>query len=312
MPSLPHRATGNWGFDAQYPGMPPDGKEVHLMDEEEYWDPKEQMFFCLAKVGKDDVRIYSKRPMAEIDEDFGEILSRDRNRVYIGKRKYEKMDVEDPVVPTVQIDGTEEKKRLITHPYEETEPFPTNNLELNEIEQLEVDEDEHWLKNKNREGRPSKYKNTLDEFIKRQDGPPTPNETMNGFPGGGIRVSGYGADKVMQNPDTGEWHQWHNGKLNKESLEQQEQKLVETREFKAKRIKATPGQMARGVAQAARQTIAGGFAASSVATARYQACLGCEHFDRSSSRCTLCGCFMRAKVKVALATCPGFPSKWPA
>jgi recombinational DNA repair protein RecR len=67
-----------------------------------------------------------------------------------------------------------------------------------------------------------------------------------------------------------------------------------------RRIKATPQQMAKGVVQAAAQAIEGGFVDPAE---RLQTCRSCEHFLKSE-RCALCGCFMPAKARVKLATCP--------
>jgi hypothetical protein len=113
---------------------------------------------------------------------------------------------------------------------------------------------------------------------------------------------------LLQNPQSGEWHQIADGIVDSESEEQKEHRVAEIRE--AKKIKASPGQMIRGAADMASKAIAGGYASTQVATDRYQTCLGCEHFMRKQSRCSLCGCFMRAKVKIALAECPAKPSRW--
>ena len=41
---------------------------------------------------------------------------------------------------------------------------------------------------------------------------------------------------------------------------------------------------------------------------RMETCQGCEKFDKNTSRCSACGCFMKTKSHLASATCP--LSKW--
>lgn len=41
---------------------------------------------------------------------------------------------------------------------------------------------------------------------------------------------------------------------------------------------------------------------------RMSFCNVCEYYDSSLKRCTLCGCFMEAKVKFLRSTCPAL--KW--
>lgn len=45
-------------------------------------------------------------------------------------------------------------------------------------------------------------------------------------------------------------------------------------------------------------------ASDAEATARFNACLGCEHLLKATSQCTKCGCFMNLKTKLAAAKCP--------
>jgi hypothetical protein len=40
------------------------------------------------------------------------------------------------------------------------------------------------------------------------------------------------------------------------------------------------------------------------ANMRLNICLGCEHLLKNSKICKKCGCFMQAKTKLKLATCP--------
>lgn len=41
---------------------------------------------------------------------------------------------------------------------------------------------------------------------------------------------------------------------------------------------------------------------------RFFICQSCPYFNHFNERCTVCGCYMRAKVKVPMATCP--MNKW--
>jgi hypothetical protein len=41
---------------------------------------------------------------------------------------------------------------------------------------------------------------------------------------------------------------------------------------------------------------------------RLDICLGCEHLIQLTTQCKKCGCFMKAKTKLAHATCP--INKW--
>jgi hypothetical protein len=44
------------------------------------------------------------------------------------------------------------------------------------------------------------------------------------------------------------------------------------------------------------------------AQARYDICKGCPLFTPVTARCSVCGCFMKFKVKLADAECP--EGKW--
>ena len=73
-------------------------------------------------------------------------------------------------------------------------------------------------------------------------------------------------------------------------------------------IEASPGQMARGVLQAAGQLLTGGLASRVLQSVRWNTCLACPHFT-TDHRCSKCGCYMKAKIAVAQATCPD--NRWP-
>ena len=40
------------------------------------------------------------------------------------------------------------------------------------------------------------------------------------------------------------------------------------------------------------------------AQARFDTCKQCEHFFKPTNSCKVCGCFMKAKVKLFAAECP--------
>ena len=272
-----------------------------MVDDNEYYDPEAQLFFTTADVDGDEVRIYSKRSMAEIDEKYGQVIARDRHRVVIAKRQLSR---ETPVDQNPRQSMPRRSSESIDPVSEgHLEPYRDQLLQPNRLEP-----DESLREGK---GVPPRFKNEQDELLGRRDDPPSPNEKLVGFVNGGFMhvPNGTGSDGAIQNPQTGEWHELVNGVLNPISIEQQELHMSERQE--ARRIKATTGQMIRGALDTAGKAMTGGYANMEVATARYQACLACEHFNINSSRCSLCGCFMRAKVKVALSTCPASPSRWP-
>lgn len=310
MPSPPHFATGNWGFDALYPGKPPDGLEVQWVDDNEFYDPDAQLYFTLATDHRgEEMRIYSKRTMAEIDSKWGSVIARDRHRVIIAKRS---ISQENAGLTDKQIRETRSHvKSLNYEPATEKylEQFDLKTLGSSEAEQLVYDDPHRANKQGTR-----RFSSSEEAAFVHRDGPPSPSERLEGWHQGGIRfmpdskVRSSNSNGLMQNPQTGEWHELADGIVNPESEEQKERRVAEIRE--AKKIKASPGQMIRGAADTAGKAIMGGYTSTQVATARYQACLSCEHFMRKQSRCSLCGCFMRAKVKVALAECPASPSRW--
>ena len=41
---------------------------------------------------------------------------------------------------------------------------------------------------------------------------------------------------------------------------------------------------------------------------RMELCAGCKSFDKDSARCSLCGCFMKLKVRLDASKCP--VGKW--
>ena len=75
-----------------------------------------------------------------------------------------------------------------------------------------------------------------------------------------------------------------------------------------------PVQMAASLAKEAVNTVktavtTGHFQVpQDISEARFNICKKCEHFIQDKSRCSVCGCFMEFKSKLAAAKCP--VSKW--
>lgn len=46
------------------------------------------------------------------------------------------------------------------------------------------------------------------------------------------------------------------------------------------------------------------YASEETANKRYDICQGCPEFIKLTTQCKRCGCFMKAKTKLALAGCP--------
>ena len=60
-------------------------------------------------------------------------------------------------------------------------------------------------------------------------------------------------------------------------------------------IKATAGEMAKGLAQNAARAIRGRVSAE-IREERYDTCKACPAFRENDKRCSECGCFMEAKT----------------
>jgi hypothetical protein len=56
--------------------------------------------------------------------------------------------------------------------------------------------------------------------------------------------------------------------------------------------------------QHASEEIKAVFAPSEVEEQRYNICLECEHLFTMTNQCKKCGCFVKAKTKLASAKCP--------
>lgn len=50
------------------------------------------------------------------------------------------------------------------------------------------------------------------------------------------------------------------------------------------------------------------FASKATATSRIDLCKSCEVYDSEKKKCTVCGCYMPAKVRLQLSSCP--MEKW--
>lgn len=62
-----------------------------------------------------------------------------------------------------------------------------------------------------------------------------------------------------------------------------------------KEIKAGVAQMAAGLIKTAGSAIRNGKVSDQIRHERFSTCLACPHFVHESSRCSLCGCYMKAK-----------------
>ena len=67
------------------------------------------------------------------------------------------------------------------------------------------------------------------------------------------------------------------------------------RPMKPGRVKATAGEMLTGAIKTAGQAIKNGSVDPDVRAERLETCYNCPHFIEDSKRCSLCGCFMKAK-----------------
>lgn len=79
------------------------------------------------------------------------------------------------------------------------------------------------------------------------------------------------------------------------------------------KIKATMGQMAKGLAQNAMHAVKGGKVDAETRNKRYETCLACPAFNNDEKRCSDCGCYMIAKTWInaeADLLCPR--KKWEA
>lgn len=68
--------------------------------------------------------------------------------------------------------------------------------------------------------------------------------------------------------------------------------------YSSKKVRASTGQMAKGLLRTAGQAILHGKVSAEIREERYQTCKGCPSFIEDSKRCSECGCFMQAKTWV--------------
>lgn len=64
----------------------------------------------------------------------------------------------------------------------------------------------------------------------------------------------------------------------------------------AEKVKASPLQMARGLARNARTAALHGKVSETIRNERYDTCKACPAFIQDSKRCSECGCFMEVKT----------------
>jgi hypothetical protein len=46
------------------------------------------------------------------------------------------------------------------------------------------------------------------------------------------------------------------------------------------------------------------FVSKPIAQKRYEVCKKCEHFNTNYTKCNICGCIMKIKVKISSSKCP--------
>ena len=76
-------------------------------------------------------------------------------------------------------------------------------------------------------------------------------------------------------------------------------------------VEASVGTMAKGLVKTIAAAAQNGKVSSEIRKERFATCLACPHFVQDSSRCSLCGCYMKAKTWVdgpPQALCPA--KKW--
>lgn len=65
-----------------------------------------------------------------------------------------------------------------------------------------------------------------------------------------------------------------------------------------RKVSATAGQMAKSLLKTTGQAVRKGRVSPEIRKERLEICERCPHFLENSSRCGLCGCYMRAKAWV--------------
>lgn len=69
------------------------------------------------------------------------------------------------------------------------------------------------------------------------------------------------------------------------------------------------GQIAANLVGTVKDLAVGGITDSRLAGIRHATCRSCRFYHAGNDKCTICGCVMKAKTRVALARCPA--GLWP-
>lgn len=80
-----------------------------------------------------------------------------------------------------------------------------------------------------------------------------------------------------------------------------EEKTIKKRVQRAK-------QIVKNLAETTKQIVEKGFLPAEISEKRLNICKECDQFN--GHICMMCGCFMKAKTRVAKAYCPMMPPKW--
>ena len=87
------------------------------------------------------------------------------------------------------------------------------------------------------------------------------------------------------------WPKWRQDELMKNYKREEESKGAQ-----ATKVKASLGQMARGLASNTKAAIISGKVSEEIREERFATCNDCPSLIKKSNRCSECGCFMVAKT----------------
>lgn len=71
-----------------------------------------------------------------------------------------------------------------------------------------------------------------------------------------------------------------------------------------KKIKYKKTNAIAGIASAAAKAVKGGKVHTSIYDERIRKCQECPNYNNANTKCSICGCYMQVKARIALAECP--------